>query len=147
MQEDYGHNRRRAAGTALLFEQAARRLLEKRHPHDLHAAQWSALRYFARAGRRTANVIGLSRYLGNTSGSTSRTAKSLVDRGLLAVSPSDHDARSVMFTLTDKGHEVLKDDPLNELAEILAALSLEDIARLSQTLDIVMADLARRRTP
>ncbi|MEM9422015.1 MAG: MarR family transcriptional regulator [Pseudomonadota bacterium] len=147
MHEDDGHNRRRAAGAALLFEQAARRLLEKRYPHDLHAAQWSALRYFSRAGRRTANVIGLSRYLGNTSGSTSRTARSLVDRGLLAVSPSDHDGRSVMFSLTEEGQKVLIDDPLNELADIFAMLPSENMAQLSQALDFVMADITRRRTP
>lgn len=146
MTDDQTHNRRRAVGTALLFEQVSRRLSEMRHPTDLRAAQWSALRYFSRAGRRTANVIGLSRYLGNTSGSTSRTARSLVDRGLLAVLPSEHDARSVTFTVTEAGKDALAQDPLLELADILVSLPPEEMARLSETLDLIHIELPKRRS-
>ena len=145
MEHSENTNRRRAQGTAQLLEQLARRLLEKRGQKDLHAAQWSALRYFARAGRRTANIIGLSRYLGNTSGSTSRTARSLVDRDLLTVAASPHDARSVTFSLTEDGRQMLNDDPVHELAEILETLSQEDLLRLGDILDQLETRLAERR--
>ncbi|WOI52800.1 MarR family winged helix-turn-helix transcriptional regulator [Parvularcula sp. LCG005] len=139
--------KRRARGTAQLFEQVARRILEKRHRDDLHAAQWSALRYFQRAGRQTANVIGLSQYLGNTSGSTSRTARSLVDRALLTVSPAEHDARSVTFRLTPEGEATLAEDPMLEIAAILDTLPPQELALLSKTLDTIQTELLKRRTP
>ncbi|MEM9234475.1 MAG: MarR family transcriptional regulator [Pseudomonadota bacterium] len=136
---------RRASGTAQLFEQLARRVLERRHSRDLHASQWSALRYFSRAGRRAATVIGLSRYLGNTSGSTSRTAKSLVDRTLLSVEQAAHDGRSVTFSLTEEGRKYLQNDPLNDLTHVLSLLSEEELAELSRLLDKVDGRLRQSR--
>ncbi len=136
---------RRALGTAQLLEHVARRLLERRDRQDLHPVQWSALRYFARAGRRTATVVGLSRYLGNTSGSTSRTVKVLVDRKLLEVTPSQYDGRSLTFSLTDAGWEALADDPLNEVAAALELLAADDLTGLSGILEQVFAELSRQR--
>lgn len=142
--EDLAHARK-ASGTAQLFEQLARRVLERRHCGDLHASQWSALRYFERAGRQSATVIGLSRYLGNTSGSTSRTAKSLVDRGLLTVSRAAHDGRAVTFSLTETGRLMLAEDPLNEFASLLGRLPEEDLDTLSRSLDILAMQLEEMR--
>lgn len=136
---------RRASGTALLFEQLARRILERRNGNDLHASQWSALRYFRRAGRQSATVIGLSRYLGNTSGSTSRTAKSLVERHLLTVEPAQHDGRAVTFGLTEEGLRLLDQDPLNDLSTILMQFSDEDVAQLSRLLDKIDTELRQLR--
>lgn len=127
---------RRAYGTAQLFEQLARKVLERRSHHDLHASQWSALRYFSRASRGASNVSGLSRFLGNTSGSTSRTAKSLVEKGYLKTEPAAHDGRAVSISLTEDGRQRLADDPLHDLSKILAeALSPEDLAELGRILD------------
>ncbi|MEM9989356.1 MAG: MarR family transcriptional regulator [Pseudomonadota bacterium] len=145
MSNENEFEKRRAKGTAHLLEQVARRMHEKRYQKDLHAAQWAALRYFERSGRQTATVIGLSRYLGNTSGSTSRTARSLVDRNLLVVTPSKEDARSVTFTLTAEGHEMLKADPLHEVMEILTNLPPAELGPLSQALDMIQTDLHKRR--
>ena len=137
---------KRAAGTAQMLEQVARRILEKRDQQDLHAAQWSALRYFARAGRRTANVSGLSKYLGNTSGSTSRTARSLVDRDLLEATKAEYDARSVTFRLTENGSSTLEQDPLLELTQVLATVPPEDLIRLSEILEFVHSEMSRIRS-
>ena len=84
--------------------------------------------------------------LGNTSGSTSRTAESLVQRELLARVKSDHDARSVTFSLTNGGQDLLDDDPLHDVANILESVSPEDLARLSQTLEFVYAEIAKKRS-
>lgn len=136
---------RRAGGTAQLFEQLARRVLERRHGDDLHASQWSALRYFRRAGRRAATVIGLSRYLGNTSGSTSRTAKSLVERNLLSVAPALHDGRAVTFSLTEEGERRLAEDPLNDIAAVLSTLPDDDLQELARLLDTIDSRLRELR--
>jgi DNA-binding MarR family transcriptional regulator len=138
---------RRTHGTAQLLEQVARRLFEKRHPDDLHPVQWAALRYFARAGRRTANIAGLSNFLGNTSGSTSRTAKSLVERGLLTTEPSDHDGRSVTFCLTEAGVTALEADPIRDVANLLAALPEDELRQFARILTRIHGDLAHRRAP
>lgn len=134
-----------ARGVAGLLLQVSRRVQEKRAAGDLHAVQWSALRYLSRAGRRTATVAGLARYLDNTTGSASRTIKSLRDRGLIAPSRARHDARSVLFTLTPEGEETLADDPLNDVAASLAALDEADLARFASLLDHVEAALAKDR--
>lgn len=132
---------RRAQGVALLLEQVGRRLRERRGPDDLHPVQWSALRYFQRAGRRASTVVGLSRFLGNTAGPTSRTAKSLVDRGLLTVAPAEHDARSVTFALTETGRALLREDPLAAIASGLETMPGDDLARLAVLLEDVLQAL------
>ena len=127
---------KRAAGVAQMLFQIGRRVLEKRNADDLHAVQWSALRYFARTGRRTANVNGLSQFLGNTTGSSSRTIKSLVERGLLEGTPSRTDARSTVIKLTQAGRRALRKDPLNDIAMVLEGMEPGDLDQLGQLLDL-----------
>ena len=137
--------RRRAGGVAQLLVQLSRRVLEKRDADDLHAAQWSALRYFARAGRRSATVMGLATYLGNTTGSASRTVRSLVERGLIVGEPLREDARSVALTLTAAGEAALREDPLNDVTDALAQIAEDDLARLGDVLDRVHQTMTERR--
>lgn len=137
--------RRRAGGVAQLLVQLSRRVLEKRHADDLHAVQWSALRYFARAGRRSATVMGLATYLGNTTGSASRTVRSLVERGLIVGEPLREDARSVALTLTAAGEAALREDPLNDVTDALAQIDEDDLARLGDVLDRIHETMTARR--
>ena len=137
--------RRRAGGVAQILVQLSRRVLERRDAEDLHAAQWSALRYYARAGRRSANVMGLATYLGNTTGSASRTVRSLVERGLIARTPLREDARSTYLALTPAGEATLANDPLNEVTDAIASLSAADLDRLGDALDAVSQSLAASR--
>ena len=137
--------RRRAGGVAQLLAQLSRRVLERRDAEDLHAAQWSALRYFDRAGRRAATVMGLSTYLGNTTGSASRTVRSLTDRGLIVGEPLREDARSVGLTLTPRGRAMLERDPLNDVTDALCDLTEDDLARLGDLLDRLQQAIAERR--
>lgn len=136
---------RRASGVAQTLVQMARLLQEKRGSDDLHAVQWAALRYFARAGRRAATVQGLAAFLGNTPGSASRTAKSLTERGLLLGKPLREDARSTTFAVTPLGEDALRRDPLLEVAEAVAVLDEEEVARLGDLLDAVQTALAQAR--
>jgi DNA-binding MarR family transcriptional regulator len=136
---------RRAQGVAQILMQVARRVHEKRGAADLHAVQWSALRYFARSGRQTATVNGFARYLGNTTGSASRTVKSLTERGLLEGSPSRHDARVNTLTVTARGRTLLANDPINDVAEALEILSGEELTALAAVLDKVSLTLGERR--
>ncbi|MGV6819269.1 MAG: MarR family winged helix-turn-helix transcriptional regulator [Parvularcula sp.] len=146
MADQAARQKRQAQGVAQLLEQVSRRVLEQRGVDDLHAAQWSALRYFSRAGRRAANVAGLARYLGNTAAPASRTARSLVDRGLLESAPSPHDARSMVFTLTTAGHDCLARDPLGNLAVIAADLPSDRLARLGECLEYIHMSLDHQKS-
>lgn len=133
--------RKQASGVAQLLMQLSRRVLEKRGVDDLHAVQWSALRYFSRAGRRAATVMGLANYLGNTTGSASRTVRSLVERGLIEGNPLREDARSVVFTLTVAGVTALGKDPLNDITDALSSLDERELTQLADTMDRVHASI------
>ncbi len=109
-------------GLAILLEQTARSIYDKRAPSDVHPGQWSALRFFARAGRRARTVAGLANYLGVTRGPASRAASALVKQGFLSSGENKADRRSPIFTLTKKGRGVLKDDPIKRLARVISKM-------------------------
>ncbi len=121
-------NGRKAAGLASLYEQVLRTVYEKRGLSELQPAQWSALRYFRRAGASARTVSGLAKFLGVTMGPASRTARTLQRRGLLTSSKNPKDARSIIFTLTRAGNSILELDPLLRLARTLETLDAEDQA-------------------
>jgi DNA-binding MarR family transcriptional regulator len=134
---------RQKRGIALLLEQSARLVYDQRDLHSLHQVQWSALRYFARAGGKTNNVAGLAKYLGVTTAPASRTAASLVKRGLTVSSPSPEDSRSRHFTVTHAGRALLEEDPLNRVSDILGHLSQEELTALAFALDKIYSGLTQ----
>lgn len=135
---------RRAKAIALLLEQTARLVYDEKQPKDLHAVQWSALRFLERAGESSRTVAGIARYLGVTSGPASRTAASLVARGLARMEESPVDSRSKVIHLTDLGHVALLHDPLNRCASVLEELSEEESAALANALNKLHARLTDR---
>lgn len=109
-------------GLAILLEQTARSIYDKRAPADIHPGQWSALRFFARAGRKARTVAGLANYLGVTPGPASRAASTLVNHGFLISEENKDDRRSPVFTMTRKGHSALEDDPIKRLARVISKM-------------------------
>jgi DNA-binding MarR family transcriptional regulator len=85
----------------------------------LTPAQWTALRFFARANRHSRTPSAFSAFHATTRGTASQTVKSLVERGLLARHRSDHDGRSIRFDVTEDGHRLLARDPLLALSRLL----------------------------
>jgi len=129
-------------GLALLLEQTARSIYDKRAPTDIHPGQWSALRYFARAGRRARTVAGLANYLGVTLGPASRAASALTKRGFLSSSENKDDRRSPIFTLTKMGREVLRDDPIKRLARVISKMEEGRKTVLIDSLNALYAGLS-----
>ncbi len=136
---------RRLLGVAALYEQVARAVYEERGPRVLQPAQWSALRYFARAGSEARTVTGLARFLGVTMGPASRAVAALEKRGLLASRPHPRDRRSSLFDLTDAGQDKVRRDPLARLARALAEVDAADrnafarvVVKLAETLGAVV---------
>ncbi len=111
----------------------------------LTAAQWTALRYFARANRFSRTPSAFSEFHATTRGTASQTVKSLVAMGLLARQSHDSDGRSTLIEVTEAGQAQLRRDPLRDLRGVLAALPGASRAALADALAQAIADLARLR--
>jgi DNA-binding MarR family transcriptional regulator len=88
----------------------------------LSAAQWAALRYFARANRFSRTVSGFADFHATTRGTASQTVKSLVTRGYLERTRSKRDGRSVLFKLTPRARRQMRSDPLDALVRAAGRL-------------------------
>ena len=128
-------------GLGILLEQTARSIYDKRAPTDIHPGQWSALRFFAQAGRKARTVAGLANYLGVTRGPASRAASALVNHGFLISEENKDDRRSPVFTLTSKGRSVLKDDPIKRLARVISKMEDGEKKVLVASLNTIYASL------
>src|SRR5690554_3721867 len=91
----------------------------------LTPAQWTALRFFARANRLSRTPSAFSAFHATTRGTASQTVKSLVAAGLLERHRNEEDGRSIRFELTPAGLEALTEDPLQGLARALDRLAPE----------------------
>ena len=112
---------------------------------NLTAAQWAALRFFARANRTSRTPSAFASFQATTRGTASQTIKTLEGKGLLQRRRSDIDGRSVQFELTQNGRDLLDHDPLRHLITALGGLSESDRATLERVLPALAADLAAQR--
>jgi len=108
----------------------------------LTPAQWTALRYFARANRFSRTPSAFSEFHATTRGTASQTVKSLIALGLLERHANETDARSTLIEVTPAGREKLGDDPLSALThaiDLLAETERGHFARLIARLATTMA--------
>ena len=114
----------------------------------LTAAQWTCLRFFARANDSTRTPSAFAHFHATTRGTASQIIKSLERRGLMRRARSAHDGRSVCFDLTDEGRSVLRDDPLGTLIGVVESLAPDEAGRCLDTLSVIACGLACcRRAP
>lgn len=128
-----------AAALAELLELTARKLHSRGYAEDLFPAQWTALRYFARARPEMRTASELARFQGMANGPVSRTVRTLVQKGLLAKAALQPKGRAEQLEVTDRGSAVLARDPTLALQVVLAdlppaqqealALALENVLR------------------
>jgi DNA-binding MarR family transcriptional regulator len=111
----------------------------------LTPAQWTALRYFARANRFSRTPSAFSDFHATTRGTASQTVKSLVAMGLLERRPNEQDGRSALIEVTEQGHALLAHDPLGALAALIDALPATDRQGFAATLARLTGSLARMR--
>lgn len=111
----------------------------------LTPAQWTALRYFARANRFSRTPSAFSEFHATTRGTASQTVKSLVAMGYLARGANEADGRSALFEVTAAGRAQLSRDPLADLEACIAALPEAGRSALAQALAALAPALARRR--
>ncbi|MEM8595840.1 MAG: MarR family transcriptional regulator [Pseudomonadota bacterium] len=119
-----------------LLLELSRRVEAAANASALKPAQWSALRYLARAPASARTNRAFARYHHTTTGTVTLTLKSLTDRGLLERQPDPKDGRVVRFDVTEAGHLTLQDDPVLRLVNAVEGLS--EVQRLQLT-DILTA--------
>lgn len=112
---------------------------------DLTAAQWTALRFLARANRVSRTPSAFASFQTTTRGTASQCLKSLVAKGFLARHRSEKDGRSVRFEVTDRGWVLLERDPLRHLITAIRRLEASSRAGLAHALATLTADLADQR--
>jgi DNA-binding MarR family transcriptional regulator len=112
---------------------------------DMTAAQWTALRFFARANDVSRTPSAFASFHATTRGTASQTTKSLLAKGYLARHESADDRRSVRFDLTDAGLAALRDDPLRALSEAIERLDMGLKSALRQALPALAGELAEIR--
>jgi len=118
---------------------------EEGGPARLTAAQWTALRFFARANRASRTPSAFASFQATTRGTASQTIKTLEARGLLARRRSESDGRSVRFEVTGAGQEMLATDPLRHLMAAIGHLAASDRAALERILPDLSAHVAAAR--
>jgi DNA-binding MarR family transcriptional regulator len=136
------------ASIAWPLERLTRLMRSGEHEGGLNPAQWEALRYLSRANRFSNSPIALARFLGSTKGTISQTIKALERKGFIIKSPRQDEGRSICLSLTPKGFDALKNDPLAEFSISLEELSGKSRRRLAKGLaDLLETDLKRREQP
>lgn len=121
------------------------RLAQNAANSPLTAAQWTALRYFARANMFSRTPSAFSEFHATTRGTASQTVKALVDMGLLTRQTQAHDRRSAVMEVTQAGHAMLERDPLGALRRVLVALPEGDQTTLARAVRKAVIDLAAER--
>lgn len=108
------------------------------YAEGLYPAQWTALRYFARAqdGMRTASE--LARFQGLATGPVSRTVRTLLTKGLLRKSDFQPIGRAEHLEVTAAGLEILSRDPIGAVTAAFEALGEAEREALASALETVI---------
>jgi len=112
----------------------------------LTPAQWTALRYFARANRFSRTPSAFSEFHATTRGTASQTVKSLIALGLLERHANEADARSTLIEVTPAGREKLNDDPLSALTRAIELLPDHEGGLFATLIARLATTMARART-
>jgi len=111
----------------------------------LTAAQWTCLRFFARANRVSRTPSAFASFQATTRGTASQTIKALERKDFLARHRSEQDGRSVRLEITERGLETLKGDPLAEMMSAIDVLAPKEGAAFLAMLSRLSEALAERR--
>ena len=123
-----------AEAIAELMLQVARKVEAEANASELKPAQWTALRYLAKAAPSARTNNAFARYHQTTTGTVTLTLKALFEKGLVRRECDPDDKRLVRFDVTPSGEEALQDDPLKGLARAIRDLRPEQRAHLTDAL-------------
>lgn len=108
------------------------------YTESLYPAQWTALRYFAKAedGRRTASE--LARFQGLATGPVSRTVRTLIAKKLVAKAKKQPSGRAEHLEITKAGRDLLARDPINKIIQAMEKLPPVERKALASALEQVI---------
>ncbi|MDR3436864.1 MarR family transcriptional regulator [Telmatospirillum sp.] len=130
-----------ALAIAALVEQLGRQVQNLCFTKELAPVQWSALRYFAKAGPSARTVSGLAAYTGVNASSASRTIQLLLGKGLVRIETDLGDCRIRVVTLSRAGVDLVERDPLRALATALNTLDDTERTSLRDLLEKLLFEL------
>lgn len=107
---------------AELLDHAMRAIYSQCFADGLNPAQWSALRYLARANPNSRTLTDFARFHFVSKSAASDTISALVRKELLIKKKDPRDGRVAQLELTDRAREILRHDPLDLLVGALAQL-------------------------
>lgn len=122
-----------------LLELAGRSMHSIGYADGLYPAQWTALRYFARASDGTRTASALARFQGFANGPVSRTVRTLISKGLLRKSQNQPAGRAEHLEVTDNAKAILDHDPTQVIADAIATLSEAEREALERALKKVIS--------
>ena len=108
----------------------------------LTPAQWTMLRYFARANRFSRAPSHFAAFHGTTRGTASQTIKSLEAQGYLVRMRSEADGRSARLDVTNKAKAILANDPIEVLVRAADALPPGVRGHFSNVLQRILGQVA-----
>jgi len=111
----------------------------------LTPAQWTALRYFARANRFSRTPSAFAAFHGTTRGTVSQTIKNLETQGYLTRLRSEADGRSTRLGLTDKARAVLVSDRFEAVVRAADALPPGVRVHFADALQRMLGQVAAER--
>jgi DNA-binding MarR family transcriptional regulator len=131
---------RGAGAIAQALEQLVRVQFARSFVHGLKPAQWHALRYFAVMPEIERSVTAFARHRASTMGTASTTITTLVRKGYLGRAGGN--TRNSGLYVTEAGHQLLRDDPINDLLAAIAGLEPDERAALERALPKLVRHMA-----
>ena len=113
----------------------------------LFPAQWTALRYFARAAPQQRTASALARFQGLAVGPVTRTVRTLVAKGLVKNVAISGRGAAKQLDLTASGETLLTHDPLGLVVGSMEKLPDTEREALAGALESVLSDLHARQDP
>lgn len=121
-----------------LLELAGRSMHSIGYSDGLYPAQWTALRYFSKAGDGTRTASALARFQGFANGPVSRTVRTLISKGLLRKAQAQPAGRAEHLEITEDARSLLQHDPARAIADTIAGLSDSEKLALDHALRAVI---------
>jgi len=109
----------------------------------LNPTQWTALQYLARANRFSRAPSQVADFMTATRGTISQTLKALARKGLVTESRSDHDKRSISYSVTSQGEALLS--KTGSIDDAISLLNDGDASSLRIGLEALVRHALKKR--
>ncbi|MBO0335077.1 MarR family transcriptional regulator [Sneathiella sp. CAU 1612] len=110
---------------------------------DINPTQWTALSYLSRANSFSRSPSHVADFMTTTRGTVSQTLKALARKGLITEIRSEHDKRSISYSITEKGEKLFKKE--STIEEAALQLGGEEVSTLLAGLEALARTALKQR--